>query len=84
MNRGRKELHGFFLDAFKYGAPPHGGIAPGVDRLVMLMLGRDNIRDVIAFPKTLSAVGLMEDTPSPVGRKQLEELSIESTAKEKK
>lgn len=79
-----REKFGFFLDAFKYGAPPHGGIAPGVDRLVMLMLGRDNIRDVIAFPKTLSAVGLMEDTPSPVGKRQLEELSIESTAKEKK
>lgn len=71
-----KEKFGFFLDAFKYGAPPHGGIAPGVDRLVMLMLGRDNIRDVIAFPKTLSAVGLMEDTPSGVGTKQLDELNI--------
>lgn len=67
---------GFLLEAFKYGAPPHGGIAPGVDRLIMLMLGHDNIRDVIAFPKTLNATGLMEECPSEVDAAQLRDLGI--------
>jgi aspartyl-tRNA synthetase len=67
---------GFLLDAFKYGAPPHGGIAPGIDRLVSLMLKRDNIRDVIAFPKTLNGIGLMEDSPDYVTKRQLDELHL--------
>lgn len=69
---------GFLLEAFKYGAPPHGGIAPGIDRLVSLMLKRDNIRDVIAFPKTLNAMGLMEDSPDYVTEKQLRELHLKT------
>ncbi|PIP14377.1 MAG: hypothetical protein COX48_01190 [bacterium (Candidatus Stahlbacteria) CG23_combo_of_CG06-09_8_20_14_all_34_7] len=67
---------GFLLEALKYGAPPHGGIAPGIDRLVSLMLKRENIKDVIAFPKTLNGIGLMEDSPDIVSEKQLNELHI--------
>ncbi len=67
---------GFLLDAFEYGTPPHGGIAFGVDRLIMLMSGRENIRDVIAFPKTQSAVDPMVDAPSAVSPKQLKELHL--------
>ena len=66
----------FFIDAFKYGAPPHGGFALGLDRLVMLLSNTDNIRDVIAFPKTASASCLMTEAPNTVDNKQLEELGI--------
>jgi aspartyl-tRNA synthetase len=69
---------GFLLEAFRYGVPPHGGIALGLDRIVMLMAGRDSIRDVIAFPKTTSGSCLMTDAPSPVDSVQLAELGLSS------
>ncbi|MCH8651539.1 aspartate--tRNA ligase [Staphylococcus lugdunensis] len=71
-----QEQFGFLLDAFKYGAPPHGGIALGLDRLVMLLTNRTNLRDTIAFPKTASATCLLTDAPSDVSDKQLQELSL--------
>ncbi|PTI45630.1 aspartate--tRNA ligase [Staphylococcus xylosus] len=71
-----QEQFGFLLDAFKYGAPPHGGIALGLDRLVMLLTGRTNLRDTIAFPKTASATCLLTNAPSEVSESQLEELSL--------
>jgi aspartyl-tRNA synthetase len=71
-----EERFGFLLEAFDYGVPPHGGIAPGIDRIIMLLAGTDNIRDVIAFPKTQSMQDLMLDAPSAVEQKQLDELHI--------
>ncbi|NLK73517.1 MAG: aspartate--tRNA ligase, partial [Clostridiales bacterium] len=68
---------GFFLEAFKYGVPPHGGLAYGLDRLVMLLTGNPNIREIIAFPKTQNAVCLMSNAPGKADEKQLEELKIE-------
>lgn len=71
-----QEQFGFLLDAFKYGAPPHGGIALGLDRLVMLLTNRTNLRDTIAFPKTASATCFLTNAPGEVSDKQLEELSL--------
>ncbi len=71
------ERFGFLLDAFKYGVPPHAGLANGLDRLVMLMAKEDTIRDVIAFPKVKDASCLMTEAPSPVDAAQLEELGLE-------
>lgn len=67
---------GFLMEAFKYGAPPHGGIAPGLDRLLMILAGEDSIREVIAFPKTTAGVSPMDDSPSEVDEQQLRELGI--------
>ena len=72
----RERQFGFFIEALKFGTPPHGGIAFGLDRTIMILAGTDNIRDVIAFPKTNSATDLMASAPSYPNDKQWEELGI--------
>lgn len=79
-----KAQFGHMLEAFEYGAPPHGGIAPGIDRLVALMAGEPNIREVMAFPKTAQATDLMADAPSEVAQRQLDDLNLAIAIKEKR
>jgi aspartyl-tRNA synthetase len=74
---------GFLLEAFQYGAPPHGGIAPGLDRLVMIMAGEDSIREVIAFPKTATGLSPMDGSPSPVDDQQLADLGLRLVERKK-
>lgn len=76
------EQFSFLLNAFRYGVPPHAGLAYGLDRLVMLMAGADSIREVIAFPKVKDASDMMTEAPAPVEAKQLEELGIRTEAEE--
>ena len=75
-----EERFGFLLNAFRYGVPPHGGIAPGIDRLVALAAGEENIREVIAFPKTQSAFDPLTGAPAPVDDDQMKILHLRSTA----
>ena len=81
---GRRASSAAMLNAFRFGAPPHGGIAPGVDRIVMLLAGEQNIREVIAFPMNQKAQDLMMNAPRPVTEKQLRELHIRVAAPPKK
>ena len=77
-----KERFGFFLEAFRYGTPPHGGVGIGLERLIMVLAGTDNIRDVVAFPTTNSSLDLMSDAPNVVDKAQLDILGIEISEKE--
>src|SRR5262249_21814901 len=78
-----QERFGFFLEALEYGTPPHGGFAAGIERTLMALLHNDNIRDLIAFPKTASAQDLMMDSPGNVDEAQLDELGIEIKREQK-
>ena len=71
-----EQRFGFLLNAFRYGPPPHGGIAPGIDRMVMIMAGESSIKEVIAFPKNTAAVSPMDESPSYVDQNQLDELHL--------
>jgi aspartyl-tRNA synthetase len=79
-----KQRFGFFVDAFKYGTPPHGGLAFGLDRMVMTLTGTTNIKEVIAFPKIQNASCLMTEAPAPVEQTQLDELCIAIATKDEK
>lgn len=76
-----KERFGFFLDALEYGTPPHGGIALGLDRIVMILAGAQSLREVIAFPKTAKAIDLMVDAPTPVSEQQMRELHLKTVVR---
>ena len=77
----QKARFGFFLDALEYGTPPHGGIALGLDRIVMILAGASSLREVIAFPKTAKAIDLMVDAPTPVSDAQMRELSLRTVVR---
>jgi len=81
---GQKNKFGFLLDGLQYGAPPHGGLALGLDRIAMLAAGEDSIREVIAFPKNNKGADLMAQSPCVVDFKSLREVYVQSTYKEKK
>ncbi len=81
MHEEQNERFGFFLDALEYGTPPHGGIALGLDRIVMILAGATSLREVIAFPKTAKAIDLMVDAPTPVSDTQLRDLHLRTVTR---